>query len=88
MPLITISLAIGGILFAVWKDKQLSRRPKNIISTLPEKNSLVKTATPTKTDILKSEAEATHYQRVSLVALGLTGVGAIFYSPLTHGGNI
>ncbi len=83
MPLITISLAIGGILFAVWKDKQLSRRPKNIISTLPEKNSLVKTATPTKTDILKSEAEATHYQRVSLVALGLTGVGAIFYSPLT-----
>jgi len=83
MPILTTSLAIGGILFAAWKDNQLSRRKKNIISTLPEKNSLVKTAPPTKTDILKSEAEATHYQRISLVALGLTGIGAIFHSPIT-----
>jgi len=85
MPILTTSLVIGGMLFAIWKENRLSRRPKNVISTLPEKNSLVniKTATPTKTDILKSEAEATHYQRVSLAALGLTGIGAIFYSPLT-----
>ena len=83
MPILTTSLVIGGMLFAIWKENRLSRRKKNIISTLPEKNSLVKTAPPTKTDILKNEAEATHYQRISLVALGLTGAGAIFYSPLT-----
>jgi heavy metal translocating P-type ATPase len=85
MLILTTSLAIGGILFAAWKDNQ--QRQKNVSLRLPEKqqHSLVniKTATPTKTDILKNEAEATHYQRISLVALGLTGVGAIFYSPLT-----
>ncbi len=79
MLILTTSLAIGGILFAAWKDNQR----RKVISTLLEKNSLVKMATPTKTDILKSEAEATHYQRISLVALGLTCVGAILYSPLT-----
>jgi Cu2+-exporting ATPase len=67
------------------KTSNINKEKKNVISTSPEKNSLVniKTATPTKTDILKSEAEATHYQRISLVALGLTGAGAILYSPLT-----
>ncbi|RKZ82774.1 MAG: hypothetical protein DRR19_20105, partial [Candidatus Parabeggiatoa sp. nov. 1] len=86
MPILTTSLAIGGIWFAVWKNKQQSRRKKNVSSILPEKqqHSLVNVkATPTKTDILKNEAEATHYQRISLVALGLTSAGAIFYSPLT-----
>jgi Cu2+-exporting ATPase len=83
MLILTTSLAIGGILFAAWKDNQ--QRKKKVSLILPEKNSHVniKTATPTKTDILKSEEEATHYQRISLVALGLTGVGAILYSPLT-----
>lgn len=85
MLILTTSLAIGGLLFAAWKDNQ--QRRKIVSFKLPEKqqHSLVniKTAPPTKTDILKNEAEATHYQRISLVALGLTGVGAIFYSPLT-----
>ncbi len=89
MPLLTTSLAIGGLLFAVWKDKQhkLRRRKKTVTSLLLEKKQHsvvnIKTTTPTKTDILKNEEEATHHQRISLVALGLTGIGALFYSPLT-----
>jgi len=79
MPVLTISLAIGGILFAAWKDRKLIK--KNVASISSEKQELVNSAT--KTDILKNEEEATHYQRVSLVALGLTIIGAIFYSPLT-----
>ncbi len=63
MLILTTSLAIGGILFAAWKDK------RNVSLTLSEQHLLINMATPTKTDILK--AEATHYQRVSLVALGL-----------------
>ena len=79
MPVLTISLAIGGILFAAWKDRKLIK--KNVASISSEKQELVNSAT--KTDILKNEEESTHYQRVSLVALGLTIIGAIFYSPLT-----
>ncbi|HIE00292.1 MAG TPA: hypothetical protein EYP59_08395 [Thiotrichaceae bacterium] len=86
MPILTISLAIGGVLFAAWKDNQ-HKRKKNVSSILPEKQQHlcvnIKTAAPTKTDILKSEEEATNYQRISLVALGLTGAGTLFYVPLT-----
>jgi Cu2+-exporting ATPase len=86
MPILTISLAVAGIFFGIWKNNQSLPQKKYHFNKARKKHSLLKintTTSPTKHDILKNEVEIIHYQHTSLIALGLTTAGVLFYSPLT-----
>jgi len=76
---ILTTLAITGLAFGAWEKIQQNRnyKPKKI------KKSIAIVKKEVNHTITYKLKETTKYQNISLIALGLTGVGAIFYAPIT-----
>jgi len=75
MPFFT-TLAITGLAVAAWKKRKKNKEPIESENKVAE---IVSTAN--SVDI--TEEEITNYQQVSFTALGLTGLGSLFYAPFT-----
>ena len=82
MP-IFVPLAIGGLALAFLKKYHKNKKVQETQASKKELRSITQGAKPTKTDVLADMEEVNHFQRNSLWAFGLTGLGKLIYSPLT-----
>ncbi len=84
-----LPLVIGGVASALWREQNQKKRassvvlspyfPQPILPSDPESEN----ETRKKVTIIDDSAEVSHGQRVSLMALALTGSGALVFSPFT-----
>ena len=84
-----LPLVMSGVASALWREQKQKKRassvvlspyfPKPVLSSAPESsNEISKEVT-----IIDDTAEVVHGQRASLMALALTGSGALVFSPFT-----
>lgn len=73
--LIITTLALAGLGVATWREFQRSEKKKKIVHKKKKKKII-------KNNLLTNLEEMKHYQKSSLINLGLVGVGTLFYSPI------
>ena len=83
-----LPLAIGGVASAFWRARERNKKyvtlsPDFSVLNLPSGEQNSSNSIGEQVVLTDDAAEISHYQRVALIALALSGSGTLIFSPLT-----